>query len=333
MIGSVLVIGGGIAGIQTCLDLVDHGFKVYLVEKKPSIGGHMAQLEKTFPNNDCSLCILAPKMVSVFRNPNIELFTLSKVKKLEGKAGNFTVTIVKKPRFVDETKCRGCGDCAAKCPKIEAPNLFDMNLGKRKSIYIPFPQATPPVYLIDPKMCLYLNREVCGVCQKVCKGDAIDFNQKREEFKINVGAIVVATGFDMLGSELTENWGYRFKNVVNALEYERILCMTGPFGGKILRISDEQEPEKLAFIQCAGSIDPEENIPYCSRVCCLYSFKEAMLTSQNSENIHPYIFRHKFRAFGRNFYDLAKTAQMEYGVNYLQAKIYDIAGMGIPTLG
>ncbi|MHA1344751.1 MAG: FAD-dependent oxidoreductase, partial [Promethearchaeota archaeon] len=222
MEGSVLVIGGGIAGIQTSLDLTDLGFKVYLIEKKPSIGGHVAQLERTFPNNDCALCILAPKMVEIFRNPNIKLYTLSKVKKVMGKAGDFTVIIEKKPRYVNEDKCRGCGDCAAKCPKIEAPNLFDMNLGKRKSIYIPFPQATPPIYLIDPKMCLYLNRNVCGVCKKICKAGAIEYEQTIQEIELKVGAIVVATGFDMLGEELTPRWGYQYKNVVNALEYERI---------------------------------------------------------------------------------------------------------------
>ncbi len=324
MEGSVLVIGGGIAGIQTSLDLVDLGFKVYLVEKRPSIGGHMAQFEKTFLTNDCALCILAPKMVSIYRNPNIRIFTLSKVKKVNGEAGNFTVTIVKKPRYVDETKCRGCGDCAAKCPKIESPNDFDMNLGKRKSIYIPFPQATPPVYLIDPKLCLYLNRDVCRVCEKVCKAGAIDFDQKPLEIKLNVGAVVVATGFDMLGNELTERWGYKYENVVNALEYERILCLTGPFGGQVLRLSDHEEPKKVAFIQCAGSIDLEENVPYCSRVCCLYTVKEAVLTKMCSENIEPYIFRHKFRAFGKNFYNLAKEAQKIHGVKYFQTKINSI---------
>jgi heterodisulfide reductase subunit A-like polyferredoxin len=325
MEGSVLVIGGGIAGIQASLDLTELGFKVYLVEKTPSIGGHMAKLEKTFPTEDCALCILAPKMVEIYRNPNIDLLTLSKVKKVIGEPGNFTVTVSKKPRYIDETKCKGCGDCAARCPKIEAPNHFDMDLGKRKSIYLPFPQATPPVYLIDPELCLFLNRGVCGVCKKVCKAGAIDFEQKRIDIKIKVGAIVVATGFDMLGKELSPRWGYQYKNVVNALEYERILCITGPFGGQILRLSDEQEPRNVAFIQCAGSVDMEENVPYCSRVCCLYSAKEAVLTSKYSENIKTFVFRHKLRAFGRNFYDFATRAQKEYGVRYIQSKIYDIS--------
>jgi heterodisulfide reductase subunit A-like polyferredoxin len=324
MEGSVLVVGGGITGIQASLDLTELGFKVYLIEREPSIGGHMAQLDKTFPKNDCSLCILAPKMVAVYRNPNIEILTLSEVKKISGSPGNFKVTAVKNPRYVDEIKCRGCGDCAAKCPKIEAPNIFDMNLGKRKSIYIPFPQAIPPVYLIDPKLCLFLNREICGVCAKVCQAEAIDFDQKPQEIMLNVGAIVVATGFDMLGEELAPMWGYQYKNIVNSLEYERIICPTGPFGGNILRPSDEQEPEKVVFIQCAGSGYLKGNIPYCSRVCCMYTAKEAMLTKIYTENIQVSVFRHNIRVFGKNFYEYTKKAQEEYDIKYYHTKIKNI---------
>jgi len=321
MEGSVLVIGGGIAGIQTSLDLTELGFKVYLVEKTPSIGGRMAQLDKTFPTNDCSLCILAPKMVEVFRNPNIELMTYHEVQKVSGKAGNFTVTVLKKPRYVDDSKCKGCGDCASKCPKIETPNIFDMNLGKRKSIYIPFPQAVPPIYLIDSEMCLKLTKGVCGVCEKVCKAEAIDFEQKPQEIKLTVGAIVVATGYDVLGEELTSRWGYNHKNVLSALEYERILSASGPFEGHILRPSDEIEPEKIAFIQCAGSRDLREGIPYCSSVCCMYTAKEAIITKEHSENSKCYVFRHDMRAYGKNFYEFTQRAQEEYGVKYFQTKI------------
>ena len=324
MVGSVLVIGGGIAGIQTSLDLTDLGFKVYLLERTPSIGGRMAQLDKTFPTNDCSLCILAPKMVEVFRNPNIELLTYHEIKKVAGKAGNFKVTIIKKPRYIDETQCKGCGDCAAKCPKIEVPNIFDMNLGKRKSIYIPFPQAVPPIYLIDPEICLMLNKNVCGVCAKVCKAEAVDFNQKTKEILINVGAIVVATGFDMYGHELSFRWGYHYENVVNALEYERILCASGPFGGHVLRPSDEQEPKTIAFIQCAGSRDFNEKVPYCSSVCCMYTAKEAIITKEHSDNSVCHVFWHEIRAYGKNFYEFIRRAQEEYGVQYIHSKIYKI---------
>jgi len=324
MEGSVLVIGGGIAGIQTSLDLTELGFKVYLVERTPSIGGRMAQLDKTFPTLDCSLCILAPKMVEVFRNPNIELMTYHEVQKVSGEPGNFEVTILKKPRYVDEIKCKGCGDCATKCPKIEAPNIFDMNLGKRKSIYIPFPQAVPPIYLIDPEMCLKLTRDVCGVCQKICEAEAIDFEQEPQEIELNVGAIVVATGFDMLGEELTSRWGYSYENVVNGLEYERILCASGPFGGHVLRPSDRQEPENIAFIQCAGSRDLQQRVPYCSSVCCMYAAKEAIITKEHSENSKCFVLRHDIRAYGKNFYEFTQRAQEEYGVKYFHTKISKI---------
>ena len=324
MEGSVLVIGGGIAGIQASLDLTEMGFKVYLVEKTPSIGGRMAQLDKTFPTLDCSLCILAPKMVEVFRNPNIELMTYHEVTDVSGESGNFKVTILKKPRFVDENKCKGCGDCTTRCPKIEAPNIFDMNLGKRKSIYIPFPQAVPPIYLIDPEMCLKLTKDVCAVCEKVCKAQAIDFTQKPQELQINVGAIVVATGFDMARDGLSSRWGIDYDNVLSALEYERILCASGPFGGHVLRPSDKEEPKKIAFIQCAGSRDLHERIPYCSSVCCMYTSKEAIITKEHSDHSQCFVFRHDIRAYGKNFYEFTQRAQNEYGVNYFHTKISKI---------
>ncbi len=324
MEGSVLVIGGGIAGIQTSLDLTELGFKVYLVEKTPSIGGRMSQLDKTFPTNDCALCILAPKMVEVFRNPNIKLMTYHEVKKITGKPGNFKATVLKKARYIDESKCKGCGDCAAKCPKILAPNPFEMNIGKRKSVYIPFPQAVPPIYLIDSEMCLKLTKGVCGVCEKVCKAEAIDFEQKDQEIVINVGAVVVATGFEMPAEKLSSRWGYRHKNVVSALEYERILCASGPFEGHVKRLSDEEEPENIAFVQCAGSRDLHENVPYCSSVCCMYTAKEAIITKEHSENSKCFVFRHDIRAYGKNFYEFTQRAQDEYGVKYFQTKISTI---------
>lgn len=324
MEGSVLVIGGGIGGIQASLDLTELGFKVYLVEREPSIGGRMAQFDKLFPGNDCSLCVLAPKMVTVYKNPNIELYTLSEVKEVSGTAGDFTVTIMKKPRYVDEAKCRGCADCSRRCPKVEAPNIFDMNLGKRKSSYIPFPQATPPTYLIDPDLCLYLNRNVCGVCKKVCQAGAINFEQQEETITFNVGAIVVSTGFDMLSDELSSRWGYQYDNVVNSLEYERILSPSGPFGGQVLRLSDEQEPKKIAFIQCMASISSEKNISYCSRVCCMYTAKHALNTKSNLKDPQIIVFRHKIRVFGKNFYEYTKEIQQDYGINYIYTEINEV---------
>ena len=321
MEGAVLVIGGGVAGIQISLDLTELGFKVYLVERTPSIGGRMAQLDKTFPTLDCSLCILAPKMVEVFRNQNIELMTYHEVFKVTGEPGNFTASILKKPRYIDEEKCKGCGECAVKCPKITAPNPFEMNIGKRKSVYIPFPQAVPPIYLIDDQMCLYLTKGVCQICKKTCPADAIDFEQKPQEFDIKIGAVVVATGFEMPAEKLSSRWGYRFQNVVSGLEYERILCASGPFEGHVMRLSDEQEPEVIAFIQCAGSRDLHEDVPFCSSVCCTYTAKQAIITQEHSKNSSCFVFRHDIRAYGKNFYEFTQRAQEEYGVKYFQSKI------------
>jgi len=263
-------------------------------------------------------------MVEVFRNPNIELMTYHEVTGISGEAGDFTVSVLKKPRYVDEEKCKGCGDCATKCPKIQVPNVFDMNLGMRKSVYIPFPQAVPPIYVIDPELCLKLTKGVCGICEKVCEAKAIEFEQKPQEIELNVGAVVVATGFDMPAEKLSARWGYGFKNVVSALEYERILCASGPFGGHVLRPSDEEEPENIAFIQCAGSRDLHENVPYCSSVCCMYTAKEAIITREHSDHSNCFVFRHDIRAYGKNFYEFTQRAQDEYGVKYFQTKISTI---------
>ncbi|MGQ9719711.1 MAG: FAD-dependent oxidoreductase [Candidatus Jordarchaeum sp.] len=323
IVGSVLVIGGGIAGIQASLDLTDLGYKVYLVEKSPSIGGRMAQLDKTFPTNDCSLCILAPKMVEVGRNPNVELLTYSEVKSVSGKAGNFKVQVLRKPRYVDETKCKACGTCSEKCPR-KVDDEYNMGLGQIKAIYTPFAQAVPNTYVINPDECIYFQRGKCRTCEKFCPAGAIDFEQKERIEEINVGAIIVATGFDQFDLTQKKEYGYgRFPNAISALEFERLMCASGPTGGHIVRLSDHKEPEKIAWIQCVGSRDTKVK-PYCSSVCCMYATKEAIITKEHDPNMDCYIFYIDMRAFGKGFQDFVNRAQEEYHVKYIRGKVSQI---------
>ncbi len=320
IVGSVLVIGGGIAGIQASLDLPDLGYKVYLVEKSPSIGGRMAQLDKTFPTNDCSLCILAPKMVEVGRNPNVELLTYSEVKSVSGEAGNFKVQVLRKPRYVDETKCKACGTCSEKCPK-KVEDEYNVGLGQTKAIYTPFAQAVPNTYVINPDECIYFQRGKCRTCEKFCPAGAIDFEQKERIEEINVGAIIVATGFDQFDLTQKKEYGYgRFPNVISALEFERLMCASGPTGGHIVRPSDHKEPKKIAWIQCVGSRDTKVK-PYCSGVCCMYATKEAIITKEHDPNMDCYIFYIDMRAFGKGFQDFVNRAQEEYNVKYIRGKV------------
>ncbi|MGA9387415.1 MAG: 4Fe-4S binding protein, partial [Candidatus Bathyarchaeia archaeon] len=274
----VMVIGGGIAGMQASMDLANRGFQVYLVEKSPSIGGRMAQLDKTFPTMDCSICILAPKMIEVAHHQKVHLLTYSEVKEVEGSVGNFKVKVTRKPRYVDEVKCTGCGICAEKCP-IEAPSEFDENIGARKAIYMPFPQAVPRIMTINKEDCME-----CGICEKVCPSQAINREQKPQEIELDVGAIVVATGFDIFDCSMIPQYGYReFKNVITAMELERLLCASGPTGGHLIRPSDGRIPRSIAFIQCVGSRDRRDWIdhPYCSSICCKYAVKDAVLIKEH----------------------------------------------------
>jgi len=277
VIPKALVIGGGIAGIQASLEIADKGFKTYLVERSPSIGGHMAQLDKTFPTMDCSACILTPKMVDVARHPNIELLSYSEVENIDGYIGNFKVKIKKKPRYVDIDKCVGCGVCAESCRLHgRIPNEFDMKLSKRSAIYVPFPQAVPLKYTIDPNNCLMVKRGKCGdhpLCKEACDREAIDFSQEEEIITIDVGTIVVATGYDIFDPLTKPKYGYgTCENVLNGLEFERLVSASGPTEGHI-KINGK-EPKKVVFIQCVGSRDKEGN-EYCSRVCCMYTAKQA----------------------------------------------------------
>jgi heterodisulfide reductase subunit A len=299
---SVLVIGGGISGIQASLDLTKLGFKVYLVEIKPTIGGTMAQLDKIYPTLDCSLCILAPKMVDVYRNPNIELFSYSYVKSIQGTAGDYTITVIKKPRYIIEDRCKGCGDCSEICPVRGIPNEFDANLKTRGAIYIPFPSSVPPIYLIDESKCLYLNFKICGLCAKACDAKAIDFLQKTEEINLKVGAIIIATGYKQEMPEVYDTFAGSSPNVLSNMQFERLLSANGPTGGKIIRLDDKKHPHSIAFIQCVGSRDfhHPECKKYCSAICCMNSAKEAIVVKEHNPNIDCYIFNTEIRAKVKN---------------------------------
>jgi len=319
MVNAVLVIGGGIAGIQASLDLAERGMDVFLVEKTPSIGGRMSQLDKTFPTLDCSICILAPKMAECFTHSNINVLTYSEVKSIEGEAPNFKVRVLKKARYVAEDKCTGCGECVQKCP-TKVPNEFDMNLCLRKAIYIPFLQAVPRVMTIDREHCLKLTKDKCGVCKKVCKREAIDYEMKDELIEFDVGAVIVATGFDMWDPSNAKEYGYKaFPNVFSSLEFERMLNAAGPTGGHIQRRSDAKSPKSIAWIQCVGSRNVQLGQPYCCSICCTQSAKEAMLAREHDPETKTYIFYKDIRTFGKGFYEFKERAEHDYGVNYINS--------------
>jgi heterodisulfide reductase subunit A len=316
----VMVIGGSITGIQTAIDLASRGFKVHLVEATPSIGGRMTQLDKTFPTNDCSICILAPKMIECYQHPNVVPMTYSEVIGISGTVGEFKVKVKKKARYVDQDKCTGCGDCIEKCP-AKVDNEFDMELGQRKAIYIPFPQAVPRKMTIDPNVCKMLTSGKCGVCKKVCQRGAIDYEMKDEVVELDIGAIVVCTGFDFYDMTRMPEYGYgKFPNVVTAMEFERLLNASGPTMGHLVRASDHKEPKTVAFIQCAGSRD-ERHRPYCTGICCMHSIKEAVLAHEHDDKVETFIFYIDLRTGGKNFYEYKVRAGKDYKVNYVRAKV------------
>ena len=320
---SVLVIGGGIAGIQTSLDLADMGFKVHLVEKTPSIGGRMAQLDKTFPTLDCSICILAPKMADCFRHPRIEVHTLSELVGLEGTTRNFNATVRKYARFVKESECVNCGECSAKCP-VKVPDEFDMHLRKRESIYMYFLQGVPAVMAIDRDHCLYLTRDVCGICKKICTSEAIDFEQKDTDIELSVGAIIVATGFDPFDPSGIPEYGYgRYRNIITSMEYERLICASGPTGGHLDRPSDGKPVKNISFIQCVGSRDLRNN-RFCSSVCCMHSAKEAMLAWEHDHDVRSHIFYMDLRASGKGFQKFLARGEQDYNISYVRGRVAKI---------
>jgi len=314
---STLIIGGGVAGIQAALDLADAGYRVILVEKKPSIGGIMASLDKTFPTMDCSICILGPKMTDVGRHPNITLLTFSEVKAVTGFVGNFHVRVLKHARYVKEDMCTACGDCADVCPVV-VPDAFDVGLSYRRAVYSPFPQAVPSAYLIDIENCLGYNPVVCGKCVERCEKKCIDFHMSDEELDFEVGTIIVATGMDVYDPTVLDEYGYtRFENVLTSMEFERIINAGGPTKGEVFRITDRKRPKSVAFIQCVGSRSLQKGEAYCSNVCCMNTIKCAFMLKEHFEDIEVKVFYIDIRAFGNGFEELYRRTR-RMGVKYIR---------------
>lgn len=327
-----LVVGGGIAGIQASLDIANAGFEVVLVEKEPSIGGHMSQLSETFPTLDCSQCILTPRMVEVYQHPNITLYSYAQIEKVEGFIGNFSVTIRKKARGVNEDLCTGCGLCVQKCPiKKHAKSEFEEGLATRPAIYVPFPQAVPNIPVIDRSVCTYYKSGKCQLCKKVCGREAIDFEQQDSFVNVKVGSIIVATGYTLysIGEQpsgsITKGYpeyGYgEFRDVINGLQFERIASASGPTAGEILRPSDNTVPKTIVFIQCVGSRDESKGFTYCSKICCMYTAKHAMLYKHKVHDGEAYVFYMDIRSGGKMYEEFVRRGIEEDGVKYIRGRV------------
>ncbi len=322
VIQRVLVIGGGIAGIQASLDIANKGFEVVLVEKEQSIGGRMSQLGKTFPTLDCSACILTPRMVEIATHPGIKMLTYSEVEEISGFIGNFKAKIRIKSRGLDESLCTGCGTCIEKCP-TKVPSVYDGGMGKRKAIYTLFPQAVPNIPVIDRTVCQYITSGKCGVCKKICPSGAIDYEREDGIIEEDIGAIVVATGFDPFDPTSKEEYGFgRYKNVITGLQLERLLHTAGPTKGEIKRPSDGKIPNRIAFVQCVGSRDEHAN-KYCSRVCCMYAIKNALLIKEHDPSAEIFIYYIDIRAFGKGYEEFYKRAQ-EAGIKFMRGRAAEI---------
>jgi heterodisulfide reductase subunit A len=324
-----MVVGGGISGIQAALDLAEAGFKVFLVDKSPAIGGKMAQLDKTFPTNDCSMCIESPKFIECARHPNIEIMTYTEVERVKGEPGDFKVTLIKKPRYIIEDKCTGCTTCAEFCP-VKVPDPYNQDLSFNKAIHIYFSQAVPLITYVDPDACLYFEDEKCNICVGVCKNDAIDLHQKEEEVEIEVGAILLSPGYEIFDPKLRGDYGYgRFENVVTSLDFERLLCATGPHEGEILRPSDKKHPHKIAWIQCVGSRQVKQGgNSYCSGVCCAYTQKQVILAKDHHADLEAVVFHNDIRAFGKDFERFYQRAENLPDVRFIRG--YVSVGKEIP---
>jgi heterodisulfide reductase subunit A len=319
---TALVIGGGIAGIQASLDIANTGHKVILIERDPSIGGHMSQLSETFPTLDCSQCILTPRMVEVAQHPNITLYTYAELESLEGFIGNFKAKIRRKSKSIDEKLCTGCGQCTTKCPVKKIPSEFNEGLGKRTAIYVPFPQAVPNKPVIDRKNCTYYIKGKCKVCEIVCPTGAIRFDQEDQIMEVEIGAIVIATGFTVKQPDFFPEYGYgKYPDVITGLQFERLASASGPTLGEIRRPSDGKIPEKIVFLACAGSRDPAKGIPYCSKICCMYIAKHAMLYQHKVHGGKSYVFYMDIRAGGKQYEEFVRRAIEDDGVNYVRGRV------------
>lgn len=327
-----LVIGGGIAGIQTALDVADAGYEVDIVEKAPTIGGRMAQLDKTFPTLDCAACILTPKMVDAAQNDKINIISYAELDSLSGYVGNFTAKIRKKARYIDETKCTGCGVCTEKCPSRKGLNEFNMGLNTRGAIYIPFAQAIPNVAVIDAKNCLHFRTGKCGLCEKNCSAGAIRFDQQDEMLERKYGAIIVATGFKPIDASAFDEYAYtQSKDVVTSLEFERIMNAAGPTKGQLVRPSDGKHPREIVFIQCVGSRCSQDAVkgkPYCSKICCMYTAKHAMLVREKYPDVKVHVFYIDARTPGKNFDEFYRRAVEQYDVDYIKGMVGKVSVEG-----
>jgi heterodisulfide reductase subunit A len=329
-----LVIGGGVAGIQAALDIADAGYEVVMVEREPSIGGKMAGLSETFPTLDCSQCILTPRMVEVGQHPRIKLLSYSEVEAVDGFVGNFKITIRQKARYIDTSKCTGCGDCWTVCPLKRNPSEFDYGMGMRPAIYIPFPQAVPARPVIDKKTCAKLIRNGCGLCEKKCKAGAINFQDEDKIVEENVGAIVVATGYKLYSIGKVQpkstlagygEYGYgKHKDVIDSLQFERLVSASGPTGGELKRPSDGAIPKNVVFISCVGSRDNAKGLPYCSKICCMYTAKHAMLYKHKVHEGQAHVFYMDIRSGGKGYDEFVRRAIEQDGAKYYRGRVSKI---------
>ncbi|MFH2076603.1 MAG: FAD-dependent oxidoreductase, partial [Pseudomonadota bacterium] len=315
-IGAVMVVGGGIGGMQASLDLAESGFYVYLVDNSPTIGGVMSQLDKTFPTNDCAMCIMSPKLVDSGRHRNIRVITNAEVKEIVGPPGSFEATIIRRPRYIRAEKCTGCGECAKHCP-VTAIDSYNEGMSRRAAVYLRYPQAIPKVFLIDREACIG-----CGLCERVCLAGAVDYGDRESEEKISVGSVILAPGFEVFDAKRRPEFGYGvFPNVITSIELERILSATGPHRSHLLRPSDGAIPERIAFIQCVGSRDAKCGNDYCSSICCMYAVKEAIIAKEHVHFVRPTIFYMDIRAYGKGFDAYYERAKADYDVRFIKSMV------------